>query len=871
MTDPSDQKPQPEEGSPEPVEIIPSGVEAKSEPDLAGEIEKAVHPDQAVADDANPPGGSTNSPDSPARPSPGQRIGAWFIPRVGLFSGLLALIIVRSLFIHGDPSDFPRDRNFSTAGRIKTLVEGHSLHTVGAEDLSRLFATPDYMPEFPFLILAGWFAAGLGIDPITGARLFSLLCAILSGWGLCILGRRMGPAWLGPLALWIYALLPFSVFTGRCLLPEAPATTAIIWSLVGAGAGRRDAGPWAVLHMTLWLIVAGLAKLPAVLFAPAAAIALMQALGWRRTAAWIGVVFSAIVTYCVLCLWYGIEPASPWAGLEAMSASTNNLLRSREGFTLDESFKVFLSRITLVWTLPGLLLGLIGWGFLQKRGAAGGWLNILVLCSVVFVWQTLNANTYWNALIIPAGCLLAAIGIAGVLKTNRMNIIGLTVILVIAFYFDPGVERVSKYLAIHPVYKEAADAAERLMENDRVLYQGITPNDLFYYTGKRGPSLSEIGRAEARRQIDQGQLDYFLAMHPRLEDFVYDLFTSKPILENRAEAYALFNTSQTATLGHSTDDFPEVNLDANLGGGIRIVDLVTSPSQAAPGERMIMDVTFEHGSIYKGPTPLAVFFRHKRLGRRIPLPAVVHGGVFRPWPLPVLQPPDFDQGPLIKMLYEFEISPHMPAGDYAAIFIHYDDEKGKAVYALDTKPLDLQTKIVAPRPLDQTPLKIDPRHCLWLGRNVIYDVTWTGRPQRVMHLNKFGQFWIRPNLPPGDYDLVMSVTAEATGPTADQRWPVLAVRKPKAEESFKLHCRSAHKHQLRHPFHWNGPQDILDIKLDQPRKHPGKRRSFPLYYDDLTGGKHNVLIYEIRIEETKTRPEDINGEPAQSEESKEGK
>lgn len=810
------------------------------------------------------PPGSDNpkSNETPVREAPASVASAkrarrdwmWWLP------ALLVLIVLRGLFIHGNPTDFPLDRNIGMAMTFRAVLGERADGSDVLPAAKSLLARRAEAPEFPFVRVWAVSLARMGLDPIVAARVFGLIASILTALGLAILGRRMGPPLLGTLVLWLFALMPLSVLMGRAIIPDTFMVAAMVWSIVAAGAGfqsRVGSGGksmlWLSVGMVAALVVAALAKLPAIFFAPVAAVALMQAVGWRRWQAWVGVAAVAFVTYLAVCIWYRIAPWAPWVGLRRISENTNNLMAS-VGFLLEPSVgRVWFTRIVMALTLPGMLLAVVGWFWLQRRPGQRLWLNLWMLLSLLFVAVTLSANSYWIYPLVPVGCLLGAIALVEIRRSGWAMAVPL-VLLVGFLWIDPSTRQVAEYLKTQPEYETLGRATDALPDGVNILYYGKAPQDLAYYSRRKGQTPFRPDYNTLRSRLKGRTYSHVLINHMQGDGIGQYLFEHWPVADTRPLDYVLYANPNARPLGEAVDpgSIPEgQRLDLDLAGALRVVSATALKPTVRPGGVAEIEVVFAKGPAWAAALPLTAAFIHEPTGESLPLAASRGGASFMLSMLPLLQTPDFNSGPTEKITYAFPIPRQMLAGDCRLEFSLLADRQRSLVRGESalTGPL---LKVGRSLKMGSTPMEIDPTECLRLNPvRVTRLALGGGRSQARAHIASDSQLWMCPTLPPGDYELVITGRGFPVGMNAAERWPVLRVRQPGRSEEIALPFTSRSSQTLASPFKFYGSEDFLHLSILNPEVQPPVRSNWPLYMDDIAGGNRAIEIEQIEIRAVK--------------------
>lgn len=795
----------------------------------------------------------TSASDAPERPTLAARLAGWMRANRLLVAALALLILSRTLLIHGDLTDFPLDRNVTAGNNIARFLRYTTLYQLHTEwskyvPMLKLMVRQKETPEFPFIPLAARLLVDLRVPPLVAARFFSMLMALWTGVGIYILGRRLHSREAGLAALWIFALDPFSIFMGRSLLPDTPMVAAVTWSMVAAGAPTGSAwGRW--LRTTFWLTVAALAKLPAIFFAPAAAALLMQRLGWRRKGAWIMLAVSALAVYLIVYLWYwlpfGVPPWDPVTGMQRISEGTNNLMSSLGDLSGTPWLWVSAMRLVLALTLPGLFLALLGWIVMQRQADRIAF-NVWAALVLLFVPITLRANTYWVYSAVPLGCLLGGVALPELLRLYPGAPKPLLAVLLLLLWTGPSRDKIREYLVTHPEYNAIGSAAEKVMganENEKAYYLGKISGDLQYFVRHNGDItrskevLSEIKRT-----------DYPFLVSNRMDDPVLDtLFNLKPIRATREGQFIIFETHQQARLGQSAGAGPPASGGLNLGEKLRIAEVSTPAAEVAPGTTLELSVTFEKGPKFAEGLNLTLDFYHLATSSTFAIPPSSHGAQLVSWAQPLLQLPDFTAGAARRMLYTFEIPAHMPAGFYRLRFALVPDcTRPQTDGPPQTAPLTLMVTEPAPA---RAPLKLRPAEGFWRNQTLLTGYSWLGLRRQESLLTSGGKLWLRPALPPGVYDVIISGRGLPAGTDIQDRWPVLKIHKPfnNGKPLEDIAFDSVYSRSAAFRIQWHGPQDYLVFSIANPNLDATPSDPFALYLDDVSRGNRSIALDQIVI------------------------
>ena len=774
----------------------------------------------------------------------------WLLPPLTL------LVALRVYVLHGDPSDFPLDRNIATALALTRAEPADS----------RFFPPPPERPEFPAILIGGRLLAALGADPIVAGRSVTLAAGLLTAIALYLLGRRLsGRPALGLIAVWLHAILPMAIFMERSLLPDALMNAALTWSIVAAAGirppdPRRGNGLFSLLArsaaVALLLTAAALAKLPAVFFAPVAGFLLPWSVGWRRPAGWIALAVVAGLTWLGVCAWYRLSPFNPLPGLERISQNTNNLLGSVDQLFRPAMLRLVVARITLVLTLPGLLLALAGWIALQSHPGRKGWLNLWALLGFLFVWLTLGANTYWAAAIAPVGMLLAGCALLRLARQPRLAW-GLPV-LAVAAWLDPARAQIADYLETRPGLHALAQIGERWFRapdapvpNPRPLFYGQVPDDIRYFTGYPGVTLRSWDYDAAVRELEAGRFDFLLSTHMNGERIVGELFSRKPILDFDLRSHILYGTRAQANLGRPVEQAPAGGMALDLEGELIVLAAEVDQTNPAPGEAIELRLTYRKGPRWPRVVPAVLFFSHADSRQTFLPPPRSQGAYFTSWPWPLLQTPDFAQGDTEQMVHRFDLPRAMPEGRYDLFLALARDfvapsprgEPRPLAITLDVRHREAPAA-GAPQPVDWSDaLWLIPFfHAEWTPRGIVTLAQLNSQSSRLPQ----SQVWWAPNLAPGDYLLALRLAARPAGENPADAWPVLKIARPDgSEQTVEIAHEDART--LRLPFSWRGPGDYLHFTLANPLYGTRSRHPFPLYPHDLLYGSRVIELHGATV------------------------
>lgn len=804
-------------------------------------------PPQGALLDAKPGEAADQHDQAPVRPQRHLKPNWWLS---ALMLGLLALSTSRALLVHSDPTDFPLDRNITAANKIDRVDKRIATQKLDRTTGQQVFRNQEEAPEFPFISTGAWLISRLGVPLLAAARIFSLLIALLTGWGLYRLGQRLAPSpAVGLLALWVYALLPLSIFLGRGLLPDMLMMAGVVWAMVTAGAEGERKVRRRALGLASWMSVAVLAKLPALFFLPAAALVLMQAGGWRNMRAWIGVITASLAVYLVACFWYGLTPWNPLPGLQAISEKTNNALSTWAVLSGPVALKVTLNRAVLALTLPGLILALWGWTLLQAMPGRRLWLNVWLAQSLLLVLLMVQANTYWAYALIPAASLMIGLALWRLWQMGRWTIAPVTIVLLLGWWLCPSREVLRAYLPTHPEYSQLQEAAARQLQNGKIVYIGETPGDIQFFVRRLGASFRPASYRELESFMATSWIRYVASTRMAGDDAVAELFNHKPVLETQPERFILYDCGElthlgqpvtTATLGHNANS-------VELGQHLRVLETRLSSEVVHPDERLTVTLTLAQGAVLSaGPLNLELQFVHQGTSETLPLTPLSGGALFRLWSVPQLQAPNFKRGAVQRMVYQYKLPPHLPAGKYALRLGLLEDRRRRAYLAPGAVTLPVGLTVEPPAQAAALPLAIDPTQGVWQFPLFQSERNWWGRQVDGARLGQGTILWLSPNLKPGRYELRLNVSTRPAGRVGQDYWPILRLQRPGSGQPAIEQPVETNAGVASIIFDWRGAGDLLKLSLANPLVG-APSGAFPLYVDHLTGGMRSVLIKSIEL------------------------
>lgn len=420
-----------------------------------------------------------------------------------LFLVSLVLILaaaVRLYKIDNPVADWHSFRQADTASVTRNFVEkGVNMLVPTYHDLSNIQSGKDNpngyrMVEFPLYNLLHYttykLMPSLGLDE--AGRLTSVILSLISIVFIFLITDRLSGFFVGWLAALFMAVLPFSVYYSRVILPEPLMITTLLasyWFLVVSGSKTKLQKRFYLLLSALFLAASVLVKPYAVFFIlPHVAIILRQMVLQQIT--FIDGLIYAAISFLPFLFWRqhimlypeGI-PASDWllnsSGIRFRPAWFRWLFAER------------LGRLILgIYGTSFLLLGLIS---KPKHEGFTYWLwflGILVYFSVIAGGNV--RHDYYQAIIVPFVCIVLAKGVSLIFSLSRTTYsrwltlftgIGIFGTMIAISWYD-----IEPYYHINnPAIIEAGKEVDKLAPKDAKViapYNGDTA--FLYQTGRSG-------------------------------------------------------------------------------------------------------------------------------------------------------------------------------------------------------------------------------------------------------------------------------------------------------------------------------------------------------------------------------------------------
>lgn len=473
---------------------------------------------------------------------------AWYV--LGLVVVIVLCIGLRLYRIDVPIADWHSFRQVDTAGVARGFLQfGFDIMRPRYEDLSNIQSGKDNlmgwrMVEFPlYQYIAAHMAQMFGQFSLeVWLRLINISASVGTAVLLVLLVSRYANPFTGLLAGAVYAVLPYSMFYGRAVLPD---TFAVFWAMLGLYfLAKAEAKP----QTWMYVIAAAGASAIALLAKPTVVFLLVPALFFflqipKRNLRHIGLwILFAVITVLPVFLWRrwilnfpeGV-PMSEWL------LNSNHIRFKGAWFHW-----IFAERIgNLILGYWGLVL--LGLGLLvkpdKKEGSLFRWF-LLGSLAYVTVFATGNVqHDYYQILIIPTVSIYVAKGIYFLLTNNSFSKAAGYVMVLVCVLGMLGFSWFTMqtfYWINRPEIIEAGIAADRLLPREAKViapYNGDTT--FLYYTNRQGWPLG----FDIEDKIQKGATAY-VTVSPTDSDWETKTLTEQYTVMVRNEKFAIIDLTK---------------------------------------------------------------------------------------------------------------------------------------------------------------------------------------------------------------------------------------------------------------------------------------------------------------------------------------
>lgn len=404
---------------------------------------------------------------------------------------VVALALILRLYKIDNPiADWHSWRQADTASVTRVMdQEGISLLLPRYQDISSI---PSGKPNPNGYRLVEWplynllHLAVYRLDPSLGidraGRLTSVIASLISLVFLYLIVRKLSGRLPALLTAFLFAVLPFSIYYSRVVLPEPLMTALFLISFYLFLLNRRPS-----------LIISAVFLALAILVKPYALFFTLPYLYWW----WVNRQQSKIsIWWLVLFGVIALTPLAAWrlwikqfpAGIPASAWLYNNL-----GIRLRPAWFRWLFGVrygNLILGYWGILP--FGLGLLSLKKTAGWVYRLLLLGVLAYLIVFAGGNVqhdYYQAITLPAIAIILAFGFIALLKqtnlTNRITGVGLSVFCLLLMLGLSWYEIKGYYQINNPAIVEAGREADRLLPKDAKVIASYNGDTAFLYQTNR--------------------------------------------------------------------------------------------------------------------------------------------------------------------------------------------------------------------------------------------------------------------------------------------------------------------------------------------------------------------------------------------------
>jgi len=464
-----------------------------------------------------------------------------FLPTIGLLIILALGLLVRLYKIDSPIADWHSFRQADTASVTRVFSqEGLDLLHPRYQDISNIPSGKENpqgwrMVEFPFynyLHLQVFNVSGLNLE--TAGRLTSVLISLWSLVALYLIVKKISGAWVGLMAAFFFAFLPFNIFYSRVVLPEPLVIATFLTSfylLLRLLDSKKKLTSWLlVLLSSLFLTASFLLKPYTAFFTLPFFWIFFLAFKGKKINIFQFITYGLIsVTPFILWrLWIAQYPS----GIPAFDWLFNmDNIRLRPAW-FRWLFAERLSKLILGYFGTALLVfGLI------KKPKKLSWIYPLWFIGILIYFIVIASGNvrhdYYQAITTPFLCILLAQGIANIISLPKKaypRLITIPAVIVITLFSlaFSWYEIKGYYQINHPTIIEAGQAVDEFLPKDaRVIapYQGDTA--FLYQTNRYGWPLMTH---DLDQMIELGATHYVSVNYDKMTTEIMDQPGFEPIL-----------------------------------------------------------------------------------------------------------------------------------------------------------------------------------------------------------------------------------------------------------------------------------------------------------------------------------------------------
>lgn len=397
--------------------------------------------------------------------------------------------------------------------------------------------------EFPvFNALHAVFAVAYPVfDLEVWGRLVSILSVLLSSVFIYLLGKRFVDKWMGLLAAFFFAALPFNIYFTRVILPEPLATTlalAGLWFFVRYDDSEKNVS---LIFSSLFYSLAFLVKPFTLFFAAPPLFMAIKRHGWKGVLKKKSYWFFAIIIILPLLLWRS------WMGQYPEGIPFWKWTLNGDGIRFKPSFWkwIFGERLTKLilgyWGIIPFAFGLINY----KKKVSFFFYFLLGMFLYVSTFATANVrHDYYQTIVVPAVVLMLSYGVVSMWKAEfgkKWLTRGLLVFSLLLMFVSAFTEVKEFYKINRPEIILAGNRADEVLPKDAMIiapYNGDTA--FLYQTRRRGWPVVDRPIDEL---IEKGA-QYFVSVN--LHDHQTVEFGERFKTIEKADQYVILNLREEA-------------------------------------------------------------------------------------------------------------------------------------------------------------------------------------------------------------------------------------------------------------------------------------------------------------------------------------
>lgn len=346
------------------------------------------------------------------------------------------------------------------------------------------------MVEFPFVngVIAALLRLLPSLDLVIVSRLFSIAASLVALIALAYLGRQLFSARVGLLSAGVFALLPFSVFYGRVILPEPFLISFLTVSLLFFNRYQRNGKTTDIFISMVCFSLALLLKPMAIFFVPAYLGMVLLHKKWSALFD-LRTIVLGLLSIVPLLLW------RQWITQFPTGIPWSSWLYNLDGIRLRPAWWrwLFWERLTKLWLgMSGVIFfgaGLIPTSINRKKMGATSvlyfWGIGMGMYLVVFATGNVR-HDYYQVMLLPFVSLVVGKGIDWILswKNNKAGLLLVILGALIGVYFSWN--QVKGYYSInHWEIVEAGKAADRLLPLDAKVIAPYNGDTAFLFQTNR--------------------------------------------------------------------------------------------------------------------------------------------------------------------------------------------------------------------------------------------------------------------------------------------------------------------------------------------------------------------------------------------------